>query len=297
MLADEEDELSSEVYLNGEFVPYAEARIPVEDRGFTFADGIYEVVRVVGGRAFRLDGHLDRLERSAGALEIPLPAPRLELSAAMMETASRNAVKEGTIYLQLTRGVAPRKHGFPEVTRPTLVILARPFGGHPAERYREGVTAVTEPDRRWGLCEVKTIGLLPNVLAYERARRAGAFEAILVRGDVVTEGSHTSLFGVLDGVVRTHPIDNILPGVTRSLVIERLRGAGLDVREEAMSRDELQRADEVFLTGTTTEVLPVVRIDGAAVGSGRPGAVAGQALELYRTELRATRSGEASSSR
>lgn len=285
----------SQVFLNGEFVPYGEACVPIEDRGFNFADGIYEVVRITGGNGFRLGAHLDRLEMGAGLLEIPLPLPRPELRDRLLETARRNRIEEGTLYLQLTRGVAPRSHAFPSDPRPTLLIMARPFSAHPEERFRDGVAAVTEPDRRWELCEVKTIGLLPNVLAAERARRAGALEAILVRGEHVTEGSHSTVFAVVGGEVRTHPVRNILPGITRRLVIDRLGANGISVREAAVSLEEIQEASEIFLTGTTTEVMPVTRLDGAEVGDGRPGDLARLAHRLYREELAACRAGGASS--
>ena len=280
------------VYLNGELVEHEEAKVSVEDRGFNFADGIYEVVRIVRGRGFRIESHLDRLSASARAIEIDLPLTREEIRAAMLETARTNEIAEGTIYLQLTRGVAPRTHAFPESVRPTLVMLARAFDGPPERWQREGVSASTAPDLRWGYCEVKTIGLLPNVIAYQQARLEGAYDAVLVRDGLVTEGCVSSVFCGRDGVVYTHPIDNILPGVTRKFAIEGLRGEGVEVEKTAVTLDELLKADEVFLTGTTTEVMPVVEIDGRMIGAGKPGPLTLQALELYRRELRAVRAGE-----
>ena len=274
-----------EVYLNGEFMPYESAAVPVEDRGFTFADGIYEVVRLVGGRGLHLDAHLDRLTAGARALEIELPLSRGQLRSTLLETAQRNGVDDGTAYLQVTRGVAPRQHAFPEAARPTVVVITRPFGGIPEEMWRKGVTAVTAPDDRWGLCEEKTIGLLPNILAYERARRAGAYEAIYVRSGLVTEGTRSSVFVVLQGVVHTHPVDNILPGVTRARLIHLLRARGVEVRELAASVGQLREADEIFLTGTTSEALAVVGVDGQAIDEGSPGPIARLALQLYRQDL------------
>lgn len=281
------------VYLNGELVEHEQAKISVEDRGFNFADGIYEVVRIVGGRGFRIESHLDRLTASARAIEIDIPLTREEVRDAMLETARANDIEEGTIYLQLTRGIAPRKHAFPEGVRPTLVMLARPFDGPPERQQREGVSVATAPDLRWGYCEVKTIGLLPNVIAHQHARAEGAFDAVLIRDGVVTEGCLSSVFCVRRGVVYTHPIDNILPGVTRKFAIEALRREGVEVEEAAVTLEEFRQAEEVFLTGTTTEVMPVVKVDGEMVGSGKPGARTRQTLELYRRELEAARAGGA----
>lgn len=277
------------VYLNGEFVPYSQARVPVEDRGLNFADGIYEVVRVVGGRLFHIEGHLARLEHGVRALEIRLDRSLEAIAEGMAETARRNGVTEGTVYVQLTRGVALRKHGFPESVAPTLFMLSRPFTGRTADE-RAGVACITVPDTRWALCEIKTTGLLPNVLAYEQARRAGAYEAIFVRDGAITEGAHTSVFAVFDGVVWTHPIRNILPGVTRTLILEHLKETGPGVREEPVPLPRFREAAEVFITGTTTEVLPVVRLDGERVGEGVRGPVTGRIADWYAGELEKVRS-------
>jgi D-alanine transaminase len=279
------------VYLNGELVPYDDAKISVEDRGFNFADGIYEVVRLVGGKAFRIEAHLDRFEGGARALEIELPRSREGVSDAVHEVARANDVDEGTVYVQLSRGAAPRNHAFPEKARPTLVMIARPFAGPDPEKLAKGVAVVTAPDLRWGYCEVKTIGLLPNVIAYQHARSEGAHEALLVRDGVVTEGSHSSAFCVRGGAVYTHPVDNILPSITRRYLIEALRSAGVTVGEVAVPLDEFRAADEVFLTGTTTEVMPVVRIDGEPVAGGTPGELTRLGMELYRRDLEAVRAG------
>jgi D-alanine transaminase len=279
------------VYLNGEFVPHGEAKVSVEDRGFNFADGIYEVARIVGGHAFRLEAHLDRFERGARALEIDPPIARETVGETLVETARRNGVEEGYVYVQLTRGVAPRGHAFPEKATPTLVMFARPFAGPDAEKLENGVGVVTAPDLRWGYCEVKTIGLLPNVIAYTHARAEGCFEAILVRDGVVTEGSHSSTFCVRDGAVYTHPIDNLLPSITRKFLIEAYREEGIDVHEVGVPIEEFRGADEVFLTGTTTEVMPVVTIDGEPVGPGVPGRLTRIGMQLYRRDLEAARAG------
>ena len=278
-----------QVYLNGAFVPHAEARISVEDRGFNFADGIYEVLRIAGGMPFRIEAHLDRFEGGARALEIDLPSARDEIRAAIIETARANSVEEGTVYVQLTRGAAPRSHAFPKGVTPTLVMLARSSPGPSEENLKNGVTVVTAPDLRWGYCEVKTIGLLANVLAYQHARAEGCFEAIMVRDGVVTEGAHTSTFCVRDGAVYTHPIDNLLPAITRKFVIDAFRAEGIEVIEVGVPVEQFRSADEAFLTGTTTEVMGIVSIDGEPVGSGKPGELTQLGLELYRRELKAAR--------
>ncbi|UCC73224.1 MAG: aminotransferase class IV [Gemmatimonadota bacterium] len=281
------------VYLNGELVPHAEAKISVEDRGFNFADGIYEVVRIVGGNAFRVEAHLDRFEGGARALEIELPLTRDRVHEAILQVAGANEILEGTVYVQLTRGPAPRSHAFPVGARPTLVMIARPFAGAPAERLEKGVSVVTAPDLRWGYCEVKTIGLLPNVIAFQHARSEDCTEAIMVRDGIVTEGAHTSAFCVHDGTVYTHPVDNILPSITRKFLIEALRAEGVMVEELGVPVDEFRGADEVFIVGTTTEVVPVVRIDAEQVGTGVPGEMTRLAIRLYRRDLEAARAGTA----
>ncbi len=279
------------VYLNGEFVPYGEAKVSVDDRGFNFGDGIYEVVRIVGGRGFRIEAHLDRFEGGARALEIELAMSRDAIREAMLETARVNGVVEGTVYTQLTRGVAPRRHAFPKGARPTLVMLARHATGPSKSDLENGASVITVPDLRFGYCEVKTIGLLPNVIAQQHAQSEGCYEALLVRDGRVTEATHSSVFCVRGGVVYTHPIDNILPGITRRFLIEALREHGVTVQEVAVGVDEFRAADEVFLTGTTTEVMPVICMDNAKVGSGKPGEITRLGMELYRRDLEAARTG------
>lgn len=280
--------MSPLAYVNGELVPLDRAVVSVEDRGFLFADGIYEVIRVYGGRPFRLEDHLRRLEASARAIELPLPVPAEEIGRLARELLARNGHAEATIYIQVTRGPAPRNHLFPEHPRPTLVIWSREYRGPAPEMLERGVAAVTVPDTRWAYCAVKTVGLLPNVLARQHAHRQGAYEAIFVRGGVVTEATASNVFAVRDGVVRTFPVDNILPGVTRTVVLELLGRLGVPVREEGVTLEELRAADEVFLTGTTTEVCGVTRLDGRPVGDGRVGPVTRRLQEEFR---RLTRGG------
>lgn len=279
--------MTATVYLNGKFLPKEEARLSPEDRGFLFGDGIYEVVRTYGGRLFALKPHLDRMRYGLCELEISgVDVDRLEEVAA--ELIRRNELTSGdaTVYLEVTRGAAPRTHFFPDPpVRPTVYAHAGRFTpkGDPAK----GVTAITVPDIRWARCDIKTVQLLPNVLANQRARAAGAQEALFVRDGVVLEGSHTSLFFVLDGEVRTAPKTNyILPSITRDIALELCRGAKMAARETPVFAAQLERVSEVFLAGTTVEIMPIVTIDGAPVGNGQPGPVAQKLLQLFRERTR-----------
>ena len=277
-------------YLNGEFVPRSSATLSVDDRGFVFGDGVYEVWRVIAGQPFELDAHLARLQFGLGELRIAPPdiverdvfesvAKRL-LAAAGLETG------EATIYLEITRGAAPRTHQFPiAATRPTVYAVANRFEPPEALRAR-GARAITTPDIRWLRCDIKTVQLLPNVLAKQAAADAGATEAILVRDGVVTEGSHTNVFAVERGLVRTHPANNlILHGVTRQLVIDLARSMDIEVRETPFRLDDLAAFDELFLVGTTTDVMPLVRVDDDTIGGGSPGSIATQLHAALRTRL------------
>ena len=279
------------VYLNGRLVPREQALISVEDRGFNFGDGLYEVVRIAGGRPFQLEGHLDRLTHGAETLGIPLPLDARSLAEAISEVARANRLPEATVYLQLTRGPAPRTHALPSTATPTLVLMARAFAGPDPGHFETGVGVLTCPDLRFGYCEIKTIGLLPNVLAYQEARSRGCFEAVLVRDGCITEGCLSSAFCVTGGVVSTYPVENILPSVTRRFLIDALGSEGIEVREEALGLDRWLAADEVILVGTTSEVLPVVRIDRHRIGSGGPGKIARLGRKLYLQDLERTRSG------
>ncbi len=260
-------------FVNGQFMPLADAVVSVEDRGFQFGDGVYEVIRTYGGRPFHLNAHLARLERSAKAIDLPCPLSPAQWAERVAEGIRLAGYRECKVYLQLTRGPAPRDHIFPTAVHPTVVMTVREL--HPlSDSLRSGVSAITLPDFRWGRCDIKSIGLLANVLARQRAKDAGAFEAIFIRDGEVTEGAVSNVMIVRRGVLATSPEgERILSGVTRSLVLELARKEGLAVQERPVSEAELRGADEVFLTGTTVEVLPVNRIDGIAIGSGRPGPV------------------------
>lgn len=275
--------MDDKVFLNGEFVDKGRAVVSVEDRGLLFADGIYEVIRCYNGALFQVDAHLDRFFYGAGELEIDPPLDRAGMVEMFQRLAALNGVRDGSLYLQLTRGVAPRNHPFPSDARPTMFAFTQPAAAtadlaHPPQP----AAAITAPDNRWGICYIKTVGLVPNVLARQQAQRAGAREAILVRDGLVTEGSSTNVFTVFGGVLYTHPLANILPGITRKVILELAPAVGVPAREQAVPLHHLYRADEVFISGTMTELQPISSIDGRTVGDGRPGPVWGRLYEAFR---------------
>jgi D-alanine transaminase len=267
--------MSDVVYLGGAIVPRGSAAVSIDDRGFLFGDAVYEVLRVVRGRFIEAERHLRRLARSLH--EVSIPDPGLDLLQVSADLLRRNRLgtAEATVYVQVSRGAAARQHAFPpRGTTPTVLITVSAFSPR-SELIADGATAITLPDLRWSRCDIKSVNLLPNVLAAERAAEAAAFEAILLRDGVVTEATRSNVLVVVGGVVRTHPTGPfILPGVTREVVLELAGEAGVAVQEEAVGADDLQAADEVFLTGTTADVMPVVTIDGLPVGAGRPGPMA-----------------------
>lgn len=261
-------------FVNGRFTPLAEATVSVEDRGFQFGDGVYEVVRTYHGKPFHLDAHLDRLERSAKAIELPLPWTIQQWAEYVREGITRGGYPESKIYLQLTRGKAPRDHVFPAPAKPTAVMTVREMKPTDSALQSSGVAVMTMDDWRWGRCDIKSVNLLPNVMARQRAKQAGTFEAVFIRNGQVTEGAVSNVMVVMAGRVLTAPEGElILSGVTRTLVLDLARKEGLSVEERFVTSDELLHADEVFLTGTTVEVMPVIRVDGKPVGTGKPGPI------------------------
>lgn len=275
-------------YVNGRYVPHGEAAVHVEDRGYQFADGIYEVCGVVGGRLKDAEPHLDRLERSLGELSIAMPMSRRAMMHVIGEMIRRNKLDYGMVYIQVTRGVAKRDHAFPKTAvAPALVMTAYATSSAGADaRAAKGVAVKTMPDIRWGRCDIKTIGLTANVLAKQAAREAGCYEAWLVDSDgYVTEGASTSAW-IIDaaGRLRTRHLDTaILPGITRQVLIEGARARDYVIQEERFTVAEAQGAREAFITAATAFVMPVVEIDGVPVGEGRPGKTALALRELYKT--------------
>jgi D-alanine transaminase len=266
------------VYVNGAFLPRTEARVSVEDRGFVFGDGVYEVLRIINGRPFAARFHNERLRRSLEGIRISLagkdsPESLTEIGRHLLE---ENGLLQGeaTLYMQVTRGATTRAHNFPppEVP-PTVYISVARFTPY-SDFARNGAAAITHPDLRWGRCDLKTLNLLPNVLASQAAKERGTFEAMLIRDGIVTEGTKTNFFGVLDGTLRTHPCDDhILPGITRSILSELAREMNVDLDETPIRAAEIPLLSELFLSGTTTDVMPVVSLDDKPVGNGKPGEI------------------------
>ena len=275
-------------YLNGQYLPRSAAMVPVDDRGFVFGDGVYEVWRVVNGRLFEAERHLQRL--SFGLSEVRIAAPDITHVDVLGRVAGRllreSGLTEGeaTFYLEITRGAAPRTHSFPPAgTKPTVFATVNRF--NPADELRRtGARVITVPDVRWMRCDIKTVQLLPNVLAKQEAAEAGAVDALMVRDGMITESSHANVLAVLNGAIRTHPANNlILRGITREVVLDIARETGIAVHEHAFSARDIPRLEELFLVGTTTDVTPVVRVDDTTIGSGTPGPIA----QRLFTELRA----------
>lgn len=271
--------------LNGELMPVDQARVPVWDRGFTFGDSVYEVMRIYQGCCWLEDDHMARLRRSLAEMEFP-PVDLERLTARMHRTISASGIEEGTAYLQLTRGVAPRAHAFPDpAVPPTEVIVIRVYDDTKAAANRErGVATMSYPDLRWKRCDVKSTNLLANVLAHQAAHRAGCFEAIQVGADgLVTEATHSSVVWVRSGRLEGTPEGAaILPGTTRQFLVRVAAETGHVFAENRVTLDDLKKADEVILVGTTIEVLPVSRIDDAAIAGGTPGPVCRKFQAVYR---------------
>ncbi|MEE2659932.1 MAG: D-amino acid aminotransferase [Candidatus Latescibacterota bacterium] len=260
--------------MNGAFMPLDEAVIPIEDRGFQFADGVYEVVATYNGRIFAMELHLKRLQRSLDELYIDFDVQVEGIAAIIEEAMQRAGFVESHIYIQITRGVAPRHHEFPnDKPTPTVVITVKELHRPELRLRQQGVKAITAPDLRWKRCDIKSIALLPNILAKQTAYEHGAYEALLVNdAGQVTEGSSTSSFRVSGGTIYTSPEGpHILPSITRGILIDLIGDLGIPMREEFSSLEDYIAADEVFLAGTTTEAMPVVDIDGQTIGEGRPG--------------------------
>jgi len=284
------------VYLNGHYLPKEQARISPDDRGFLFGDGVYEAVRSFDGHLFRAAAHWQRLRNSLVAIGMngPSDAEVQKIAETLLE---KNGLRssEATVYVQVTRGVAPRKHSYPKpAVPPTVYAFAAPFK-LPPEKSEAGVRVITVPDLRWGRCDIKATSLLPNVMANQQAHAVGAHEAILVREGVVTEGSHSNFAGVRDGTLITHPVNNhILNGITRVVVLELCRVLNIPVREVAMAESELPSLDEAMLLGTTNDVMLVVRINDWTIADGQPGQVTRRLQQAFRELVAREKSAAAS---
>jgi D-alanine transaminase len=273
--------------LNGQILPLAEARVPVLDRGFLFGDAVYEVLRVYQGKPWRMAEHFARLARSLEAIRIGgVDLDRVK--ERMVATIAAGPFAEAIVYIQITRGAAPRKHAFPAAATPLELIFVQEFVDPYAELPRTGAAVITQPDIRWDRCDIKSTNLLANVLAMQSAVEAGGVEALLVLPDgTLTEGTHTSFFGVMDGSLLTRPQSPaILPGITRGLILGLAARARIPLREQSLRQSDLPRVSELFLTGTTSEVLPIVKVDGRPVGDGQPGPITRRLQEAYAEAVR-----------
>lgn len=278
------------MWINGVFMAPSEGRVSAEDRGFNFADGVYEVIRVYGGQPFAMREHFERQVRSARGIGIEIPMAIEEFEALSRTLIERSGLREGLIYTQVTRGEAPRNHLYPDDLRPTIMAFVRAFRPHPRVWREEGTAVLPEPDIRWELCHLKTIALLPNVLAKNRAHRAGALEALFVdRDGLVTEGSSSNAYAVRGGALWTAPVGpKVLPGITRGVIRTLCEELGIGFHEEALPLAEFEAADEVIMSGTTLELVPVVRVGEKTVGAGRPGPVCRELHEAYRERIKQT---------
>jgi D-alanine transaminase len=276
--------MSRIAYVNGRYVPHRAASVHVEDRGYQFADGVYEVIAVANGKLIDGGPHLDRLERSLRELRMAQPMGRRALELVMREVVRRNGVDNGIIYIQMSRGVAPRDHAFPARAETQVVMTARRSRPQPARVAEDGVKAITLPDIRWQRCDIKSVSLLPNILAKQQAKEAGAYEAWLVdRNGMVTEGSSTNAWIVTrDGQLVTRSVENaILSGITRMAVIEMARAEGLSLVERPFSVSEAKAAREAFVTSTSSYVTPVTQIDDHVIANGKPGSISLKLRDRY----------------
>ena len=277
-------------WIDGEISSLAEARIPLEDRGFLLGDGVYEVIRIYSSRPFYLFAHLERLRKSAGAVKIKIPFPPEKIEKAVYDLIKKGQVRDGYVYVQVTRGCAPRDHLFPARVDPSMVLYVKEAEFVSGLEAAVAATCVTLPDERWLNCHIKTINLLPNLLARQRAFEEGALEAILYRpGKKVTEGTRANVFAVVDGVVRTHPESNlILSGVTRRIILDIIKRLSIPCREEAFTVDELFSAEEVWLTSTTMEIMPVGVIDRFQIKAAPADSISRSLIEEFKKEIAAS---------
>ena len=276
--------MSRIAYVAGQYLPHRLAAVHIEDRGYQFADGVYEVMAVARGHIVDEEPHLTRLARSLGELEIARPMADAALEIVLREVIRRNRVSDGIVYLQVTRGAARREHAFPKAAQPVLVVTSRQVRPPDPKLGENGVSVITIPDIRWARCDIKSVSLLPNVLGKERARRAGAYEAWQVDDEGrITEGTSTNAWIVTaDGAVVTRAADNaILNGVTRLALLDIIGRAGYRFAERAFTVEEAKAASEAFLTSTTADLLSVVSIDGSPIGGGRPGPLGRKLREFY----------------
>ncbi|MES5394615.1 D-amino-acid transaminase [Bacillus amyloliquefaciens] len=271
--------------VNGQLIDREEAAVDIEDRGYQFGDGVYEVIRVYNGALFGLREHIVRLFRSAAEIGIALPFSAEDIEWDLQKLVQENKLIDGGVYIQTTRGKAPRKHQYdkglePQTTAYTFSVKK------PENEQKAGAQAITAEDKRWLRCDIKSLNLLYNVMIKQKAYEAGAYEAVLIRDGAVTEGTSSNVYAVINGTVRTHPANElILNGITRIKLLELMKEHGIEVREKPLTEDELRGADEIFISSTTSELIPIVTLDGKPVGSGAPGPVAKTILEAFQSRI------------
>ena len=271
------------VYLNGKYLPLEQACVPVLDRGFIFGDGVYEVFVAYGGRLFRFEQHMQRLQNSLAAVYIANPMTNSQWHDLLLPLLEQFPGRDQSVYLQVTRGVAKRDHAFPEHVEPTIFAMSTPAADPKPEFLRDGISAVSLPDSRWQNCHIKAISLLPNVLLRHQAEEQGAAEAILIRDGIVTEGSATNVFVVSNGCLLTAAKGpTLLPGITRDLILELARANHIDCAETNISERQLLEAEEVMVSSTLKELFAVTRLNNKAVGSGKPGPVWRRLYDLFQ---------------
>ena len=271
------------VYLNGKFLPMEEAYVPVLDRGFIFGDGVYEVIPVYSRHGFRLREHLQRLQQSLAGLQLDNPYNLDEWEKLVLELIAQNEPEDQSIYLHVTRGVAPRNHAFPKNTAPTIFMMSNPLVTPSREQVENGVSAVSSNDIRWDRCDIKAIALLPNVLLRQMAVDVGSVETVLFRNGILTEGAASNIFAVENGVILAPPKDkHMLPGITYDLVLELAEANRIPVDISYCEEARIRAADELWISSSTKEVLAIVRLDGQPVANGKPGPMFQRMYDLYQ---------------
>lgn len=275
--------MSRFAYINGKFVPNSHAHIHFEDRGYQFGDSIYEVVAVISRKIIDEDAHLKRLEISLKAVQMALPLRILNLKRVIQDIIALNRYKHGYVYIQVTRGVAPRSFPFPKNTPPSIVVTMRPMKQlQTVKTHEKGVWVMTVEDERWARVNIKTTNLMPAVLAKQTATEAGAFEAIFVRHGIVMEGSSANIFAVIDGVLRTHPLtSHILGGITRERILNLCKKNHISFEEKAFTLEEFYQADEAFITSANVLAIPIIQVNQTKIGKGIPGPLQKRLQDLY----------------
>lgn len=271
------------IYLNGNFMPIEEARVPVLDRGFIFGDGVYEVIPVYSRKPFRVADHLQRLQHSLDGIRLQNPHPDDEWRSLLEQVIAENESDDQSLYLHVTRGVAKRDHAFPKGVTPTVFIMSNPLLTPPGELLATGVAAVTASDNRWLRCDIKAISLLPNVLLRQMAIDAGAMETVLLREGFMTEGAASNIFVVKNDILLAPPKNHLmLPGITYDVVLELADAHQIPYEVRAVSEYEVRTAQEILLTSSTKEIMPITRLDGKPVADGKPGAIFELLYRLYQ---------------